>query len=175
MKAYYLGLKKCLSPVETAQSEFPEHRTFTNMAQIVQKLRYTKKLKDHVFHAVMEDGGQSVIVKFVQRYSTEAHFCADNDLAAHLLGTRQVTTCYSMVVMEEVCDAVSLRDYCGDNPTQMKPLQQECEKVLNLLHDNNFCHGDFRDCNILVVPSGRSKSLTLNGLAKSTKINTLSS
>ena len=69
------------------------------MAEMVQKLRYTKKLKDHVFHAVIEDGGQSVIVKFVQRYSTEAHkLCADNNLAPHLLGTRQVTTCYSVVL-----------------------------------------------------------------------------
>ena len=83
MKAYYLEHKKCLSPVEMAQLEFPEHHTFTNIAQMVQKLRYTKKLKDNVFHAVIEDGGQSIIVKFVQQYSTEAHkLCADTGTTA---------------------------------------------------------------------------------------------
>ena len=58
--------------------------------------------------------------------------------------------------MEEVKDAVPLRQFYGYHPELKKLLKKCCRLVLELLHSNNLCHADFRDCNILVVPCSRS-------------------
>ena len=60
-----------------------------------------------------------------------------------------------MVVMEEVGNAVSLRAYCAAKPDEEEQLKKQCKDVLDLLHGHNLCHGDYRDCNILVSDGGK--------------------
>ena len=150
MKRYYENMP--VDEESKQQVQFPVFRSFNDCNTIV----YKKKINDNVFCGVTNDG-QNVIVKFAYEYGKEAHdLCSHNGFAPHLLSTNKVTSWYLMVVMEEVNDATPLRWFYGEHPELKELLKERCRLVLKLLHNNNLCHGDFRDCNILVVPCSRS-------------------
>ena len=138
-------------PSADAQAQFPCFREFDYEQQVTQ-ITYTAEIKNHVFRAETNTG-KRVIVKFVERYGTDAHkACAREGFAPQLLSVKQVTSQYKMVVMEDVENATTLWSYLRSNPNDKKRLLSRCKEALKALHEKGFCHGDFRSNNILVVP-----------------------
>ena len=96
----------------------------------------------------------NVIVKFVKRYSKEAHGILERmDLAPKVLCCKKATSRFYMVVMEDLANAQQLGSYINnENPIEHKRfLLEQCEKALRELHINHYYHGDFRGNNILVA------------------------
>ena len=157
LEEHYTQLNMYLTPEEIEQLQYPVFRSFKAFDGNIMEFVYTEKVKDNVFCAVDAKNPEiKLIVKFVREYGADAHkLCAEKGFAPILYGVVQVTTCYSMVVMEEVCNAVSLRAYCAAKPNEEEQLKKQCKDVLDLLHGHHLCHGDYRDCNILVSDGGK--------------------
>ena len=101
-----------------------------------------------------------MVVRFVERYGTEVHkFCERKGFAPKLLGVEHVTSRYHMVVMEEVQVATTLHEYVKNGGNKIWAYQQ-CATVLTELHRQNFCHGDFRSNNILVIGDSRIEGVS---------------
>lgn len=66
-----------------------------------------------------------------------------------------------MIVMEKLNNFELLYKKPKDEYFQYK---EEIKKALNILHDNNYVHGDFRNTNIAIVSelSGKSKIMLLD-------------
>ena len=115
------------------------------------ELTYHKEVENysHLFHASLN--GQDVVVKFAQTYCEEAHEClSTHGFAPKLISCDSVGR-FKAVVMEEVKDAVCIDTYLAKNPGAKNELLAKCRKALKVLSENNYCHGDFRPCNILVT------------------------
>ena len=154
MQAYYREIKERPQPTaeEQSQLKFPEVRELTGI-----KFTYTKRLWSNVFEPTTnEENPRHVIVKFVEQYSTEDHkLCEGLDFAPELLTTNPVpvTSCYFMVVMLFVEGAKTLRCFTFNKPEDREAVKRLCQDILRNLHDKGFCHGDFCNSNILVVPT----------------------
>ena len=154
MQAYYHEIKERPQPTaeEQSQLKFPEFHEFTGI-----KFTYTKRLWSNVFEATTnEENPRHVVVKFVEQYSTEVLKLSEElDFAPGLLTTNPVpvTSRYFMVVMLFVEGAKTLRCFTFNKPEDREAVKKLCQDVLKNLHDKGFCHGDFRDSNILVVPT----------------------
>ena len=138
--------------------EFPCFRKFkdeTSQQQTESEIVYTANIKNHVFRA-KTNTGKKVVVKFVEKYGSDAHrACAVNGFAPQLLSDKKVTSRYKMIVMEDLEDATNLECYIYPSPDDKKRLLKRCEEALTKLHKSGFCHGDFRSNNILVVNNGK--------------------
>ena len=54
--------------------------------------------------------------------------------------------------MEEIQNAKQLYTYISDDQNRAKILYKEkCSEMLVKMHQNGFCHGDFRSSNLLAV------------------------
>lgn len=105
-----------------------------------------------------EDNNEQVVVKFVERYSTEAHeLLAEHGYAPKLLSIGPVWDdelaqrgCDSrqMVMMEYVDGEPCIEKYGGGRVPQ--DVVDQVRKALALLHEKNMVHGDIRERNILV-------------------------
>ena len=147
LQQYYTNLPDCDTHVQ-----FPCFRKFkdetSQQQQTETEIMYTAEIKNHVFRA-KTDTDKNVIVKFVEKYGSDAHkACAVNGFAPRLLSDKQVTSRYKMVVMEDLEDATELR---YSNASEKEWLLKRCEEALRKLHKSGFCHGDFRSNNILVI------------------------
>jgi len=91
--------------------------------------------------------GEEVLVKFVRRYSLEAHqWCMNAGFAPELKGFQVIGDRWCMVVMEYLKDHVTL-DKGEWKPERYK---KDIREKLSSLHRAGFVHGDIRDANILV-------------------------
>ena len=153
MQAYYREIKeRPHTAEEQSQLKFPEFREF-----MIIKFTYTKRLWFNVFEATTnEENPRHVIVKFVEQYGTEDHkLCEGLDFAPELLTTNPVpvTSRYFMVVMLFAEGAKTLRCFTFNKPEDREAVKRLYQDILGNLHDKGFCHGDFRNSNILVVPT----------------------
>jgi len=89
-----------------------------------------------------------ILVKFTRRYSEEAHrYCAQKGVAPVLLGFRTLPAGWYMVVMEYL-DPQTHR-VLGDGDCGDKTLELEIKRVVKVLHDGGFVHGDIRNVNVM--------------------------
>jgi serine/threonine protein kinase len=108
--------------------------------------RYLRKLQPNklVFLAKQED--DIICVKFVRRYSKEAHLhCASLDAAPALKGFESLPGGWSMVVMEYL-DEKSYKPMSISYRTHIPALHA----VIVQFHQAGFVHGDLRSSNILI-------------------------
>ena len=117
-------------------------------------ITYTEEIKNHVFRGTTNTGNK-VVVKFVVKYGSDAHkACAKAGFAPRLLSDEQVTSRYRMVVMEDLGSDLGLQSLDHD---VHEWLLQRCQQALKVIHNAGYCHGDFRENNILVVPTTDNK------------------
>jgi hypothetical protein len=153
LQTYYREL------TEDGTCTFPFFKSFVFNSEKYE-ITYVDYIKDHVLRGVTRNA-QNVIVKFVEhQYGKEAHqLLEEKGFAPKLLFCEKVTSRFHMVVMEELKDAYSLGRYISCFPQKnILFLKERCQQALRILHSNNFCHGDFRENNILVIPSSNGIS-----------------
>ena len=154
--AYYTGLG---TSVPT--------RAFTQLAypSVCPEVTFTAAIKRNVFRGNLADG-QAVIVKIVPRYGQAAHVICQQ-YAPALLACREVPgTYFWVVIMSDLTATKEGTRTLGEFLTSAKHaekeiVRQQCRAALALLHQENFVHGDFRTCNILVFRENGAPRIAL--------------
>ncbi|PVG01061.1 hypothetical protein CPB86DRAFT_795346 [Serendipita vermifera] len=113
------------------------------------KLTYDYRLNDRklMFIATTTEGTK-VLVKFTERYSLEAHWlCAKANAAPALYRFQSLPGGWYMAVMEYLDPEIyqDLTSGYGNDAS----LKEEVNRVVTILHEGGFVHGDIRDVNIM--------------------------
>lgn len=126
--------------------------------------RYTGYLSADERHRLIFYGetvepiGKKLIIKFVRKYSKDAHlFCAEKGFAPALYGFEELPGDWSMVVMEAIDPRIYklYSDIQRDiDEQQRQDLRCKFLKHIRTLHDAGMVHGDIRDTNLLVRMDG---------------------
>lgn len=115
-----------------------------------------------IFEATLADG-KPIMVKFVQRYSRDAHEkCANLGCAPKLHGFEELPGGWLMVVMEYLpSDKYHTPNNDVLKTTNLK-LYNAMKKALENLHQEGLVHGDIRDANVMVENEGQSGFMFLD-------------
>ena len=108
-------------------------------------LHHAKKLrnKERVFEAEMD--GKPVVVKFSRLYGQDAHtLLAEKHLAPDLISCEKIAGGWIAIIMKKI-DGVDLP---SPLPNTTKASLKE---AIDILHQNNFVHGDCRPQNIMMT------------------------
>ena len=149
LKSSLTTLSLYYSTEKRQQPRFPSYK-YKDGAEVLQ---YEERMKPHLYSCTLKDS--SVIVKFAESYGENAHkLLADAGFAPklHHIGNHGR---FTVVIMEKLPDVTRVDEYLLQNPNDKKNVLDQCQNALNILHNNSFCHGDFRTCNILVDPTGK--------------------
>ncbi|KAF9222785.1 hypothetical protein BS17DRAFT_782582 [Gyrodon lividus] len=156
LKQYYEGMPADgLANTLSHPSLFPYPTSYTSLIDNSEKtFRYRERVKDNYklifFGTLVEDLATEIpiCIKFVRRYSREAHLCcAQSGFAPTLRGFGPIPGGWFMVVMDELVGYKSLADLTDRLP---KSVFEAIRIQLNQLHSGGFVHGDVRDANIMV-------------------------
>jgi hypothetical protein len=102
-----------------------------------------------------ESDGIKVCVKFVTRYSKEAHIqCASMGIAPTLRGFEAIPGGWFMVVMDRI-DDVFMPLYTSESSLSVELRNLVLEETTHL-HQAGYVHGDLRDTNLMVRKNGQS-------------------
>lgn len=160
LKEYYRGLPDTLQPSHLPQL-FPHHTHFTSLEDNREQcFEYVSQPFDEtlIFFGELSNG-QRVCIKFVRKYSKDAHLCcAALGCAPTLYGFETLPGGWFMVVMDAIGD-----DYvklCDTNPT--RSALERVRECLVRLHRENYVHGDVRSSNIVVCQSDMNKVIVLD-------------
>lgn len=109
------------------------------------------------------DANRKLVIKFVDAYGKDAHeLLAAHNLAPKLIYYGDVWPAQAasgrlkMVVMEYI-KGVRLSKLCADGAAVPRPVYDDVQQALKLLHDAGMVHGDIRHPNIIVadvIPTG---------------------
>ncbi|KAG1790112.1 uncharacterized protein HD556DRAFT_1242869 [Suillus plorans] len=117
-----------------------------------------------IFFGTLAEGDAKVAIciKFVRRYSRDAHMhCALSGVAPRLRGFEKLPGGWYMVVMDEIVGY----DVLADLPnTDLLPRSvfQAIGEQLKTLHARQLVHGDIRDTNILVKKDDWTKFMIID-------------
>jgi hypothetical protein len=101
-----------------------------------------------VFFGKGAQGKTKICVKFVRRYSKDAHlFCASSGFAPELRGFQELPGGWFMVVMDDISDTHESGD---SNPSFLFTLRERITEKIAAFHQAHFVHGDLRDTNLMV-------------------------
>ena len=123
---------------------------------------FTKPLKKefheaNIYLAEIEYTGysQSIVVKFTQRYNSEAHnICAAEGYAPELIAVNDVGD-WKMVAMEFI--EGDILQELGGKPSNS--VFHQIESAIQLLHNHNFVFADLRMNNVMVKKSNQKVML----------------
>ena len=142
------------------QPTFPYRNFYVAFGEDAARVSFTYISQPHssklVFFCKTADD-QPICVKFVKRYSVEAHTaCANDDFAPELLAVNHLPGGWLMVVMVQI----NVGDYTSFEPRL--GLEPVINERVTQLHQKGFVHGDIRRENILVHRIERSKFLMVD-------------
>lgn len=148
-------------PATTVCHIFP-HLTSYQSSEGAIEFEYEKQVADKLlFFGKTKPGGDPICIKFVRRYSKEAHeFCANRRFAPPLRAFSPIPGGWFVVVMDTLTDYISL--YNSPMPRTSSvfgELYKRLEEFLKDFHTAGFVHGDIRDTNIMISPDGRDIKL----------------
>lgn len=114
-------------------------------------IQYERRLGMNLFCGTVNNN-TTVFVKFTHTYCAEAHKLLEDKMLAPKL--YHVHESYNMkaIVMEHLEEVQAINVYLSSaGEDQCARAKENCRTALKVLHDNNYVHGDFRACNILVL------------------------
>ncbi|KIK77136.1 hypothetical protein PAXRUDRAFT_835096 [Paxillus rubicundulus Ve08.2h10] len=173
LKKYYealpgSGLTNTLShpmlfPYPTSFTSLDDNKktSFNYTEQLAEDGAKSKRL---IFFGTLTEGSAeaAICIKFVQRYSRDAHLhCASSGFAPRLRGFEKLPGGWHMVVMDRLVGFKLLADlsYTECLP---KSVLQGVRSQLKTLHERNLVHGDIRDTNILVKRDDKTKVMIID-------------
>lgn len=127
------------------QPRFPSFNKFDD-----QQLTYVKQVYPHIFKCTITPGNIPCIVKFSLNYCEKAHRVLAKSGHAPALLHIEAIGIFKVIVMEEILDAVNVGEYLEKHEDERGDILKKCNTALNVLHESNHCHGDFRPPNILI-------------------------
>lgn len=167
LRRYYEDFPKAVANVGKFGVRYPYACRFTSLFGLGDcRFNYTRQMDDKlVFFGRVVPGDSAVVgsddpkeelcVKFVRRYSKEAHqICASELCAPRLRGFESLPGGWFMVVMDAVNkDFVELHQL--DKSARTPQLREQLEAKLTSLHQAGYVHGDVRDTNVMVREDGQ--------------------
>ena len=94
-----------------------------------------------------------ICIKFVRRYSSEAHlFCASRGFAPKLKGFDKLAGGWYMVVMENISDDYRQAETSAD----LVNCRDDIARHLGEFHQHHYVHGDIRITNVMVRKDGKA-------------------
>ena len=136
------------SPID--QPRFPSFCHFND-----RHLTYVREISRHIFGCTLSPDGSPCIVKFCDLYGKSAHTVLADEGYAPTIHYCEQFGMFTVVVMDEVTDAVCVDKYLESHVQECEDIIGKCTSALDVLHRHNFCHGDFRAPNILVTPTSQ--------------------
>ncbi|KAB5588663.1 Kinase domain containing protein [Ceratobasidium theobromae] len=141
---------------DNLQRYFPYITHYTDPTGHRVDFKYKSNLAPVVYLAqTCQDPPRLIVVKFVERYNSEAHkLLAEAKLAPELLydGTAypndQPGPIHTMIVMEYI-NAIDLARY--DKPRAPDFVRTSVDKAIGLLHAHDFVFGDLRNQNVMLL------------------------
>jgi len=142
----------------------PYPREFTEQStKRIQKFWYdeTQILRDkRIFFGTVKDTEKKICIKFVRRYSPEAHrFCAEKGHAPELIAYEPLAGGWNMVVMDVIETDLNRSGLIYYKQLAMiifrdrQPLKGPITSLIEALHNHGgtgYVHGDLHEHNILV-------------------------
>jgi Protein tyrosine and serine/threonine kinase len=166
LKAFYDGAVS-LPKLRNKQSNFPyPHSAKIGGTDV--EFEYTECLggraaRKMVFLAKRSDNDGRIVVKFTDRYSEAVHRELAGAGLAPALHDVQGVSGLQMVVMDYVGNA---RMWDSRKDRETHALKDQLERVLEVLKNNGFVHGDLRAANILVKDTGEISILDFDWAGK---------
>lgn len=132
---------------------------------------WTQELRDRLifFGKLNAKPNRRICIKFVERYSADAHrFCSSKGHAPELIAFEKLPGGWYMVVMEALDIAQDLnsrytnpyRCYsgyrCGGQ--DLISLENAVTTLITGLHHEGYVHGDLRDANLFIRDGGQDKA-----------------
>jgi hypothetical protein len=151
LKRYY---QPCHSPTQR-DVRLPCYLRYTCLADSTEHhLKYISHLMDDKLLFFGQVDEKDVCVKFVTRYSKDAHLhCASRGIAPRLRGFETLPGGWYMVVMDYIGDL-----FMPSNDAQLglaTGLRDLILEEMKLLHQAGYVHGDLRDMNLMVRRDGQ--------------------
>lgn len=157
------ALKKCVCDLHSAYQAieaapktcshclvFPRFPTFQKYDD--NSIRYERRLGVHLFCGTVDS--KKVLVKFTETYCAEAHQLLEKKNLAPRLHHIRDNHNMKAIVMEYLEESQPIDVYLSSaGEEQCKIVREHCRTALQLLHAEDYVHGDFRPCNILVLPN----------------------
>ena len=152
LKVLKLQLKDlCKLYTDTTKDDQPAFPFFRKVHEAT--LSYKQCIKPNLYLCSLISG-QKVVTKFVEgRYAIRIHqYMAKMGYAPEVIFYEErLTTRYCVVVMEYIEGAETL-DHCIKRGHKFsKKIFGHCKEVIDYMHTKNYCHGDLRANNILVM------------------------
>ena len=161
LEHYYkheFGTVKTLDPHIRPSLHFPYPNQYSSLSDsTTHTFEYITSLKaDKLIFRGKEDN-DDVFIKFVHRYSEDAHLkCSELGFAPALRGFKPVPGGWYMVVMDDIDATYQELDdaYRGQDDLRTKASLEEVQQHLTKLHQAGYVHGDIRTTNIMVKKDG---------------------
>ena len=167
LRKYYEGFPKTAASGDEHDVRHPYPHCFKSLVDSKEcHFNYTRQMDDKLLffgYVVPKNSADSrrdqpkeeLCIKFVRRYSKEAHrICASGLCAPRLRGFESLPGGWYMVVM----DAVD-KEYIDlsklDKSARTPDLLEKIRAKLSHLHQEGYVHGDVRDTNVMVRPDGK--------------------
>jgi serine/threonine protein kinase len=159
---YHRGLPaiKKLDPAKRPNVSYPYPRQYQSLVDgTVHTFKYSAPVQQDKLIFRARDGNVDICVKFVRRYSKEAHLkCASMGFAPRLMGFEKVPRGWYMVVMEYLDDT-----YQDLDDSQFRAgFSDQLLANLVALHQAGYAHGDIRGPNIMVRKTGQGRALLVD-------------
>ncbi|KDQ19682.1 hypothetical protein BOTBODRAFT_143115 [Botryobasidium botryosum FD-172 SS1] len=175
LKAYYeveIPKLRSLTSPSSVQPLFPYPRTYTSLGENPTSVafQYTRKYDtlrptQLIFYGADEEDdqvGRKLCIKFVRRYSKEAHeLCALQGQAPALYGFEKLAGGWYTIVMEDLEAHIPYNEAHGLSPAQRRLVRSEVLECMHALHSQNIAHGDIRGANILINVHPENGSLSV--------------
>jgi serine/threonine protein kinase len=145
----------------------PYPRQYIDVSGVCQAFLYEKvqDLRHRLIFYGTTENGMRICIKFVKKYSPEAHrFCALHGHAPELLAYERLPGGWGMVVMDVLeirCDDDDAflprteRSYQRFSQMSVQDLQALAKAVTDFIHElhaHGYVHGDLRDVNLFARP-----------------------
>lgn len=155
-----LPLITSLSPAQRPNLAFPHPNQYTSLDNnMPHTFRYLSQLHQDklVFRGIM--GNDNICIKFVHRYSKDAHLkCSSLGFAPALRGFEIIPGGWCMVIMDFIDD-----EYHDLEDSPVKAVfETEVHEKVTRLHQERFVHGDIRTTNIMVKKDGSSRIMLID-------------
>jgi serine/threonine protein kinase len=158
LKHYYEV--ECLDPANHRNPAFPYQSNYVDVDdKNVKQFTYVRAVEGTKIIFECASNGSPLCVKYVRRYSKEAHCkSAEQEFAPRLRGFQDIGGGWYMVVMDWVGDEYQLLD---ESHMKERFFSQVRDKVA-LLHQTGYVHGDIRPSNIMVRKDGEPGIILLD-------------
>lgn len=128
---------------------FPYPLSFENVDGSEMQFTYSNRMQDSKLVFSGSSGTASVVIKFTQTYSADAHsVLADQGLAPNLSKCFSIPGGWFAVIMAK--SSYTPLNEVSLTVEQRAKVQHKAAVVARILHAEGFVHGDIRDTNILV-------------------------